>query len=282
MFSYVQSWFSDPIGTLTFFLLALPGRALALSAHEYAHAWMANKCDDPTARMMGRMTLNPLKHLEPVGTVMMAFLGFGWARPVPVNPRNYRNYRKDDLKVSLAGVTMNLLLFILGFLLMGLITAFTLHSLPHYNSISLAAREDIFVGMYAGEQVLVSGSYYYPIAGLFTLAPYLSELLIAPVLGSVAGYIYEMLMYFVLVNIALAVFNLLPVPPLDGYHVFNDLLTKRSLFASEKASRIAYGVLMLLVFCTDIVSNIISAVETACMNGLGTALFSLCSAIGFL
>lgn len=281
MLSYVQSWFSDPIGTLTFFLLALPGRMMALSAHEAAHAWMANKCGDPTARMLGRLTLNPFKHLEPVGTLMMAFLGFGWARPVPVNPRNYRNPRRDDLLVSIAGVTMNLILFILGFLLMGLIAAFTLRSLPHYNSM-YAGTEDIFVALNAGEQVLVSGSYYYSIRSLFTLAPYLPDLLITPVLGRMAGYVYQMLMYFVLVNIALAVFNLLPVPPLDGYHVFNDLLTKRSFFASPKVSRIAYGVLVALVFCTDIISNLIGAVETVCMNGLGTALFSLLSAVGFL
>lgn len=277
----MQSWFSDPIGTLTFLLLALPGRLMALSAHEFAHAWMADRCGDSTARMMGRMTLNPLKHLEPVGTVMMIFLGFGWARPVPVNPRNYRDYRRDDLKVSLAGVTMNLILFALGFVLMGLIAAFTLHSLPHYDSMYLGSG-NLFVAMNAGERVLVSGSYYYSIRSLFTFAPYLADILIAPVLGRMAGYIYQMLMYFVLVNIALAVFNLLPVPPLDGYHVANDLLLKRSLFASPQASRVAYGVLVALIFFTDIISRLIGAVETACMNGLGTALFSLLSAIGFL
>lgn len=277
----MQSWFSDPIGTLTFLLLALPGRLMALSAHEFAHAWMADRCGDSTARMMGRMTLNPLKHLEPVGTVMMLFLGFGWARPVPVNPRNYRDYRRDDLKVSLAGVTMNLLLFALGFVLMGLIAAFTLHSLPHYDSMYLGSG-NLFVAMNAGEQVLVSGSYYYSIRSLFAFAPYLSDVLIAPALGRMAGYIYQMLMYFVLVNIALAVFNLLPVPPLDGYHVANDLLLKRSLFASPQASRIAYGVLVALIFFTDIISRLIGAVETACMNGLGTTLFSLLSTIGFL
>ena len=266
---------------LTFFLLALPGRMLALSAHEAAHAWMADKCGDPTARMMGRLTLNPLKHLDPLGTLMMALLGFGWARPVPVNPRNYRNYRKDDLKVSLAGIVMNLILFIAGFLVMGLILGLTLHFLPHYSSAALAQGE-LFVTNYNGLHVLVSGQYYYPIRDLFTLAPYLSEILIAPALGRLAGYIYEMLMYFTLVNIALAVFNLLPVPPLDGYHVANDLLLKRSLFASPRASRIAYGVLVAVIFCTDIIDRLIGAVETACMGGLGSALYALLNAIGFL
>ena len=115
MFSYISSLFTDPLATLGFFLLAFPGRILAISAHEFAHAWMADKCGDPTARMYGRLTLNPLKHLDLVGTLMMLLLGFGWAKPVPVNPYNFRNYRKDDLKVSLAGITMNLILFLAGF-----------------------------------------------------------------------------------------------------------------------------------------------------------------------
>jgi len=281
LLSYIDMLLDDPIAVLTFFLLALPGRLLAISAHEFAHAWMADRCGDPTARMLGRLTLNPIKHLDLVGTLMMLVLGFGWARPVPVNPHNFRNYRRDDLKVSIAGVTMNLILFIIGFLAMGLITGFTLHSLPHHMGMYMGA-ENLFVTTYAGEQVLVSGEYYYVIKDLFVNAPYLSEILITPVLGKLAGYAYDMLMYFVLVNIALAVFNLLPVPPLDGYHVVNDLLLKRSLFASPKFARIASGVLMMLVFCTDIVSNLIQLVQNACMSGLGTGLFSLLGTIGFI
>ena len=108
----------NPREMLIFLLLSTPGRLMALSLHEFAHAWMANRCGDPTARMLGRLTVNPAKHLDPIGTIMMLLLGFGWAKPVPVNPRNYRNYRWDDLKVSIAGVTMNLIMFIASFLLM--------------------------------------------------------------------------------------------------------------------------------------------------------------------
>lgn len=281
MFSYFDSWLGDPIGMLMFFLLALPGRLMALSAHEAAHAWMADKCGDPTARMLGRLTLNPLKHLDPLGTIMMLLLGVGWARPVPVNPNNYRNYRRDDLKVSLAGITMNLILFVLGYIAMALIAGLVIHFLPHFDQWELAQGE-IFVTRYMGQRVLVSGEYYYSISQLFTLAPYLSDILIVPVLGRVAGYAYEMLMYFVVVNIALAVFNLIPVPPLDGYHVLNDLLLRRNLFASPKVARIAYGALLCLIFFTDLIDRLIMFVENICMNGLGTAVYALLNLIGLL
>ena len=130
MLTYIESFFSDPVNMLVIFLLAFPGRILALSAHEFAHAWVADRCGDPTARMLGRLTLNPMKHLDPLGTVMMRLVGFGWAKPVPVNPRNYRDYRRDDLKVSLAGVAMNLLLFVLAMLVMIGLAAFALSRIP--------------------------------------------------------------------------------------------------------------------------------------------------------
>jgi Zn-dependent protease len=110
----LNDFLTDPRGALLVFLLALPGRLLAISAHEAAHGWMAERCGDPTARMLGRVTLNPLKHLDPVGIACMLLLGIGWAKPVPVNPYLFRNYRRDDLKVSLAGITMNLILFLTG------------------------------------------------------------------------------------------------------------------------------------------------------------------------
>ena len=131
MLTYLDSFLSDPVGVLVIFLLAFPGRILALSAHEYAHAWVADRCGDHTARQLGRLTLNPFAHLDPLGAILMILVGFGWAKPVPVNPLNYRNYRKDDLKVSLAGVTMNLMLFALSMLAMFGIVAATLKRIPY-------------------------------------------------------------------------------------------------------------------------------------------------------
>ena len=81
----------------------------ALSFHEFAHAWMASKCGDNTAARMGRLTLNPMAHLDVMGSLMILFVGFGWAKPVPVNSRNLRDPRKDMMKVAAAGPLSNLL-----------------------------------------------------------------------------------------------------------------------------------------------------------------------------
>ncbi len=281
MFSYITSFMENPREMLIFLLLSIPGRFMALSLHEFAHAWMANRCGDPTARMLGRLTVNPARHLDPVGTVMMLLLGFGWAKPVPVNPRNYRNLRWDDLKVSIAGVTMNLLMFVLSFLLMCGFVGFTIHGLPHLDSASIGSSGMFTVNL-LGQRVVCTGEYYFNTKDLFTMAPYIADYLIAPALGRMAGYIYQMLSYFVLVNIALAVFNLLPVPPLDGYHVLNDLLLRRSPFASPKVSRIAYGVLLVLIFCTPVISKLILFVENLLMTGLGSAMYALFCAVGLV
>ena len=281
MFSYITSFLENPREMLIFLLLSIPGRFMALSLHEFAHAWMANRCGDPTARMLGRLTVNPAKHLDPIGTIMMLLLGFGWAKPVPVNPRNYRNLRWDDLKVSIAGVTMNLLMFVLSFLLMCGFVGFTIHGLPHLDSASIGSSGMFTVNL-LGQRVVCTGEYYFNAKDLFTMAPYIADYLIAPALGRMAGYIYQMLSYFVLVNIALAVFNLIPVPPLDGYHVLNDLLLRRSPFASPKVSRIAYGVLLVLIFCTPVISKLILFVENLLMTGLGSAMYALFCAVGLV
>ena len=281
MFSYITSFMENPREMLIFLLLSIPGRFMALSLHEFAHAWMANRCGDPTARMLGRLTVNPARHLDPVGTVMMLLLGFGWAKPVPVNPRNYRNLRWDDLKVSIAGVTMNLAMFVLSFLLMCGFVGFTIHGLPHLDSASIGSG-GMFTANLLGQRVVCTGEYYFNTKDLFTMAPYIADYLIAPALGRMAGYVYQMLSYFVLVNIALAVFNLIPVPPLDGYHVLNDLLLRKSPFASPKVSRIAYGVLMVLNFCTPVISKLILFVEDLLMTGLGSTMYALFCAVGLV
>ena len=270
MLTYIDTFLSDPINTLVIFLLAFPGRILALSAHEFAHAWVADRCGDHTARMMGRLTLNPLKHLDPLGTLMMLVVGFGWAKPVPVNPRNFRNYRQDDLKVSLAGVTMNLMLFIISMLVMFACAALALSKIPVGSLAELGGR--VARGSYGGQDclfVLDQGEYYYvPLRSLLNMLPYAGDYLIAPVFGEIPGHLYQMLGYFAMTNLVLCLFNLLPVPPLDGYHVLNDLVLKRSLFASAQVARYASAALFVLVM-TGAVGRVLGRIDAAVLNGAG-------------
>ena len=99
-------------------VLLIPSLVFALSFHEYAHAWMAHKCGDNTAAKMGRLSMNPIAHLDPMGSLMILFVGFGWAKPVPVDSRFLRKPRTDMMKVAAAGPMANLILaFISGMIL---------------------------------------------------------------------------------------------------------------------------------------------------------------------
>lgn len=278
MFGYIQEILADPKGMLLFFLLALPGRMLAISAHEAAHGWVANRCGDPTARLMGRVTLNPLRHLDPLGILMMVLFGFGWAKPVPVNPLNYKHYRRDDLRVSLAGITMNLILFCAGTLLLYGAAALTLRHLPYHAS-SWFASEDMYRTVIDGVPALVTGQYYYELPELMKYGVSLSDILIAPVFGQVAGYLYQMLAYFVTTNLVLAVFNLIPVPPLDGYHVLNDLLLKRPIFADRRAQGVGMAILYAGIF-TGVLDTALNWVYSCIMTQVGALFVRLFSLLG--
>ena len=235
-------YLSGSLDLSTFFidlLLCLPGYLLAMSMHEAAHAYAAYRCGDPTAQMLGRLTLNPLKHVDPMGLFMLFFAGFGWAKAVPVNPRNFKHYRRDDFFVSVAGITANLIQFVIGYFVM------------------------------FGLLVMAFNKVQYVLPG------WVNEDIVAYALGDTMGYVYQMLTFYVSVNITLAVFNLLPIPPLDGYHILNDLVLKRPLFADIKAQRIGYMVLMALIF-SGFWRRIISALSGGAyelMSNVATAIF---------
>ena len=282
----IDSFMADPKGMLIFLLLAMPGRIIALSAHEFAHAWMADRCGDPTARYLGRLTLNPLRHIDIVGMLMMLFVGIGWAKPVPVNPINYRNYRRDDLKVSIAGVTMNFILFLLAAVVMFSFLGAALAQVPQYPTAYIAPVDaEIFTTTYEGSRVLMwaeaDGYYYNELSYLLAHAPYAADYVITPVFGRIAGYIYEMLGYFVVVNIMLAVFNLIPLPPLDGYHVLNDLVLKRPLFADQKGMLIGTAILYGLFF-TNILDKILAAIQTFIFTNIGSLAGAVYSLLGII
>jgi Zn-dependent protease len=168
----------------------------AISIHESAHAWMANRCGDPTARMLGRITLNPIKHIDPVGTILLPAIAafthiplLGWAKPTPVNPNNFRNLVRDDILTSVAGPVSNFLLASATLVLL-LLTSLT-SSLGHALVVNYPAYRMGFLSV--------------PDSPLVPLV----------------FFLYAMMT----INIVLGVFNLIPVPPLDGSHVSRHFLS---------------------------------------------------------
>ncbi len=185
------------------FLLVLPVLLFSVVAHEYAHAWTAYREGDPTAHILGRLTLNPLPHIDPFYSVLFPiglwFLShgtftFGSAKPVPVNPRNFRNYRRGDLIVSSAGIITNLILALVG--------------------------ATLFVGLGVAGRAL-------------------------PAADGFLSLLQRMMFFGIFLNYILAVFNLVPLPPLDGSHLFYHLLPP-ALGARYRAIG-RYGFLVLLV-----------------------------------
>lgn len=252
----LQSLLESPMEYLTQLMLRLPAVLIAICMHESAHGWVANRCGDPTARLMGRITLNPVKHFDLMGMLCLVVFGVGWAKPVPINPLHFRNYRKDDLKVSLAGVTMNLILALI-FLI------------PAYA---------VFIRAFSPFREI----YYLPDGDLAWFQGALMDY--RPILetwGSVPAGLYTVLANVVLVNLSLAIFNLIPLPPLDGYHVLNDLVLKRPLFASPRAAMAGQGMLILLMV-TDILPWFLGWALSGVLSGVGHAAYAIVTALGVL
>ncbi|MCD5404897.1 MAG: site-2 protease family protein [Desulfotomaculum sp.] len=162
----------------------IPAVVIALTFHEYAHAVVAYKLGDPTAKYSGRLTLNPIPHVDPIGMLMLFFVGFGWAKPVPVNPYNFNKPKRDMVLVSLAGPLSNVILAIAFALLFGVFYAF-------------------------GSQVLVD-------------------------------VVYKIIW----INVVLAVFNMLPIPPLDGSKILAGILPGDSAWLNYLEQ---YGFIILII-----------------------------------
>ena len=195
-------------------LYTLPAILIGLTVHEWAHAYAAYRLGDPTARNLGRMTLNPIAHIDLIGFLMLILVGFGWAKPVPVNPRNFKNYKRDDIIVSLAGIVTNL------------ITAF------------------LFSFVY------VAGILKW---GLGTNEAFLT------IFGSI-----------ITINLALAIFNLIPIYPLDGSHVLEALLIRKIPRFFMFLRQYGQWILLALLF-TGIVSTVLGFL----ISGISSGFFTL-------
>jgi len=249
---------SDPLPGIIALLYRIPAVLIALTLHELAHGYVALKCGDPTAQMLGRLSFNPLKHLDPVGAIFMLLFGFGWARPVPVNSRNFKKFRRDDLLVSIAGVTLNFILFFFTTLIMvGLNQLIWKPEMWNLLGMPLLNQKDFlsfnggnFYSIFTGENLLFiqeSNGYLSYIPGMF------EEYLQTPWLL----YVQRFFMNFAMINLGLCLFNLLPIPPLDGYHVVNDIFLRGKLHIPAQVMQGLMIALLVIMFATDFISNLL-------------------------
>jgi len=207
-------------------LLTLPAVIIAITFHEFAHAYAADKLGDDTPRMQGRLNLNPMSHIDPIGFMLLMFAGFGWGKPVQINPRNFnRNVRMDkgEALVSLAGPLMNFVIAI--------ISAFALGAVYMYSS----------------------ADFFY---------------------STVGNIIYILLQQILAINIGLGVFNLIPLPPLDGSKIFiNYLPYKARRWVIERGQ--IFQIIFIVIWVTGLAGLIISPIINLIYNGLMWGVLSI-------
>ena len=204
----------------------------ALSLHEAAHAWTASRLGDQTARMLGRVTLNPIKHIDPVGTILiplvMLFLpgarGFliGWAKPTPVNTRNFKRIVRDDILTTLAGPGSNLAAAVASLLALVIVAKTTA------------------IGALAVKELAVMGGID---PQLMAASPIVSPMIILFYMGS-------------WINLLLAAFNLIPLPPLDGSHIIRHMLPYNALRVYDSLGMIS--LILILFFGGPVISMMVS------------------------
>ncbi|MCI5698274.1 MAG: site-2 protease family protein [Clostridiales bacterium] len=183
-------------GALTNKLLLLPGIIIGITFHEAAHGYVSHWLGDPTPKLQGRLSLNPLSHIDPMGFIALILVGFGWGKPVMIDPRYYKNPKRDELLVSLAGVTANLIIAVI-----------------------LAVIQVI----------LIKNGFVYNGNTMWTT-------------------VSQMIIYAIFINLVLMCFNLLPVPPLDGFSVITQIFDLKKYSWYYPVYRNGFFILIALVF----------------------------------
>ena len=197
-----------------------PAVLIALSLHEFAHGWASYMLGDPTPKAQGRISLNPFHHLDLVGTLLLFFVGFGWAKPVQVDSRYYQNPKNDMVKVALAGPIMN---FIVAFVAIFIF--------------ELLNKLDVQVNL-------------------------------------LTGYIAILLQYIAIINVGLGIFNLIPIPPLDGSKVLMAVLPPKSYFSYMKYEQ--FGMIFLMMFiCLGAFDGFLITARNAAMMGMDNIILKI-------
>lgn len=207
-------------------LLSAPGVLIAITFHEFAHGYVAYKLGDNTAKNEGRLSLNPLDHLDPIGTLMLLVAGFGWGKPVHVNPRNYTrkmSMEKGEALVSLAGPLMNFILAII----------FTFIYYAIYKFVEMSVISMSFISSTVGKTII------------------------------------NLIIYTISINIGLGVFNLIPLPPLDGSKIIMPFLpynAKRFFVNNEQIFYIVFILIWVTGMANTIITPVIKLVSEAILN----------------
>lgn len=217
------------------YVLAALATLIILTIHEYSHAYAAYKLGDNTARSLGRLSLNPIKHLDIVGALCMVFFHFGWAKPVPINPRNFKKPRRDFAITALAGPLSNVVFAFIAALL-------ALLSIKLYYGITVE-NEFVYKLIYNGIQFLC---------------------------------------IFCQINIGIAIFNLIPVPPLDGSRILTATLPPKIYFGIMKYERYIYFILIGWLFLGSYVARALLSIPFVAANPVLSFIAGLFSLSGLL
>jgi len=214
---------------ITTLLYLVPVFFVSIAVHEFSHAFTAYSLGDPTAKNMGRLTLNPFRHLDVLGALMFLLVGFGWAKPVPVNVMRFKDKRKGVLLTSLSGPLSNVLLAL----------------------------------VFAYPMYITAASMGYSSGMLFS-----TSLILFSRSASITSVLFNLSRFFYIINILLAIFNLLPVPPLDGSKILSVILPQKYYFRMLQYENYIVIILLILVFAVPgvlfaIMSPFIWSIETA-------------------